>query len=368
MRQGRHHAGRTCGFVLAAALSGAALRADIRATTTIRCYVKDVPTPCTGPLREGGVVAGSNADGTFLEAMIDAAQTLNAIKNAVQAVIAQNFPAAAQELKKAYDEAVELQQSGADKTSVQKAYVRLDQAAPYTRVTLTFDASSDDDPFRDLRVAAPRVRYTLPGNGTGDDGGPVPTMGATLDAVVIEQIQGGRGSRSGRAVVTLYPKRMPQGAFYPVLFSTKETDCSICLGILHDIEVSTYKTCAQVLILGTYCETKGREFYANVDVSNWGRSVVVDSYNKMQQDVAREVQAGRRDEAIKRLHDFKAETGEMNARLRSAPVEERLYAVDQLEDAVAGAFEGPDQAKRQNELSKSTSAQAVDGRRAGAKK
>src|SRR6185436_4556086 len=79
---------------------------------------------------------------------------------------------------------------------------------------------------------------------------------------------GGRGSRSGRAVVTLYPKRMPQGAFYPVLFSTKETDCSICLGILHDIEVSTYKTCAQVLIPGTYCETKGREFYANVDEIN----------------------------------------------------------------------------------------------------
>ncbi len=40
----------------------------------------------------------------------------------------------------------------------------------------------------------------------------------------------------------------------------------------------------------------GREedFYASVDVAAWTRSVLVDGYNKMQEEVAREVKAGRR--------------------------------------------------------------------------
>jgi Ca-activated chloride channel family protein len=111
-----------------------------------------------------------------------------------------------------------------------------------------------------------------------------------------------------------------------------------------------------------------KQFYANVDVSNWERSVGVDSYNKMQEEVARDVKAGRRDEALQRLREFKNETGEMNAYLQSPEVTMHLFNADKLEADVSGAFEGADQEKRQNELSKSTSAQALDARRAGAKK
>jgi Ca-activated chloride channel family protein len=116
------------------------------------------------------------------------------------------------------------------------------------------------------------------------------------------------------------------------------------------------------------CVQGADEFYRGVDVSAWGRSVVVDAYNKMQAEVAREVKEGRRDEALRRVREFKDATAPMNAKLKSAPVAAQLESADRLEADVVGAFEGEGQEARQNELSKGFSAQAVDGRRAGSKK
>lgn len=116
------------------------------------------------------------------------------------------------------------------------------------------------------------------------------------------------------------------------------------------------------------CVRGEEEFYSKVDVGAWSRSVVVDAYNKMQEEVAREVKAGRRDQALQRLRVFKDETEAMNGHLKSAPVAAQLDSADKLEAQVAGAFEGVGQEQRQNELSKSTSAAAVDARRAGSKK
>jgi Ca-activated chloride channel homolog len=116
------------------------------------------------------------------------------------------------------------------------------------------------------------------------------------------------------------------------------------------------------------CVQSEDQFYSSVDVPAWSRSVVVDAYNKMQDEVAREVQAGRRDAAQGVITRYKAETAAMNARLQSPPVAAQLHAADTLEGQVADAFQGADQKERQNELSKSTSAQALDARRAGSKK
>ena len=109
-------------------------------------------------------------------------------------------------------------------------------------------------------------------------------------------------------------------------------------------------------------------FYAAVDAPAWSRSVIVDGYNKMQEEVARAVKAGRRDEALQHLKQFKDETAAMNARVQSAPVAKQLESADALADQVSAAFRGPGQEARQNELSKSAGAMAVDSRRAGAKK
>jgi len=116
------------------------------------------------------------------------------------------------------------------------------------------------------------------------------------------------------------------------------------------------------------CVARADDFFARVDGPTWTRSVVVESYNKLQDDVAREVKAGRRDEALQRLRQFKEETERMNARVQSPAVSAQLQAIAPLERDVAAAFEGADQAAKQNYLSKEKSAAAFDARRAGAKK
>src|SRR5439155_25443736 len=106
----------------------------------------------------------------------------------------------------------------------------------------------------------------------------------------------------------------------------------------------------------------------SVDVPSWTRSVVVDAYNRMQQEVAREVKAGRKDAAEKAIRTFRDDTEEANQRLQSAEVGQRLQSLGELSADVAAAFEGADQAARQNELSKAKGAEALDQRRVGSKK
>jgi Ca-activated chloride channel family protein len=110
------------------------------------------------------------------------------------------------------------------------------------------------------------------------------------------------------------------------------------------------------------------DFYAQVDVPSWTRSVVVEGFNKMQEEVAREVKAGRRDAAIAKVKEFRAETESLNARLQSPDVQQKLDSLGKLESDVVAVFTGDDQATRQNELSKGQSAAALDERRAGAKR
>jgi len=116
------------------------------------------------------------------------------------------------------------------------------------------------------------------------------------------------------------------------------------------------------------CVESEDQFYASLDVPSWTRSVLVDGYNKMQETVAREVKAGRRDEALEAVRQFRAETSLLNDHVQSAPVGERLRGLGELEDDVNALFVGPEQAERQNFLSKSMGLGAVDARRAGSKK
>ncbi len=116
------------------------------------------------------------------------------------------------------------------------------------------------------------------------------------------------------------------------------------------------------------CVRGERDFFAGVDVPAWGRSVVVEGYNEVQDKVAREVKGGRRDAALGVLRRFKDETAAYNAQLRSPAVAAQLEAADRLEADVSAAFEGRNQASKQNELSKEKAAAAVDARRAGSKR
>jgi len=115
------------------------------------------------------------------------------------------------------------------------------------------------------------------------------------------------------------------------------------------------------------CVAAEDDFYARIDPSTLALSVVVDDYNKMQAEVAQEVKAGRRDAALGRLKKFKDEAGSLNVRMQAPAVAAQLGAADRLEADVAKAFEGENQAAKQNALSKEKSADATDARRVGAK-
>jgi Ca-activated chloride channel family protein len=109
------------------------------------------------------------------------------------------------------------------------------------------------------------------------------------------------------------------------------------------------------------------DFFARVDKSAWADGVLVEAYNEMQAAVAREVKAGNRQKALDRIQAYRAEVGSMNDALKVPAATAKLEESHDLERDVAGAFVGPDQPARQNALSKSKGAQAIDGRRLGSK-
>ena len=115
------------------------------------------------------------------------------------------------------------------------------------------------------------------------------------------------------------------------------------------------------------CVAAEKDFLAQVDVPAWERAVSVDSFNKMQDEVARQVKGGNRDAARAAVTRFRTETGALNAELKSPVVQQKLDALGDLEGRVDDAFRGADQKAKQNTLSKTHSAAAYDARRAGAK-
>jgi hypothetical protein len=115
------------------------------------------------------------------------------------------------------------------------------------------------------------------------------------------------------------------------------------------------------------CVASADDFFASVDVPAWERSVMVEGFNKMQDEVAREVKAGRRDAAHMLMRQFRSDTQAMNARLKSPAVAQKLEAIGELESRVTDAFEGDDQRAKQNALSKGSAAAAYDARRPGSK-
>jgi Ca-activated chloride channel family protein len=133
-------------------------------------------------------------------------------------------------------------------------------------------------------------------------------------------------------------------------------------------EGDTPQTLALSTIPRVACVKGEEEFYSRIDEPAWSRAVLVDGYNQMQDKVAREVKDGKRDAALETLRSFRKETAAANARVKSAPVQAQLESLDKLEAEVAASFEGPDQVGRQNAFSKMRGAQALDQRRAGAKK
>ena len=115
------------------------------------------------------------------------------------------------------------------------------------------------------------------------------------------------------------------------------------------------------------CVSTEKDFLAHVDVPTWERAVSVESYNKMQDEVARRVKDGNQAAARDAVKKFRTETDALNAQFKSPAVQQKLDALADLEARVDDAFHGADQKGKQNTLSKANSAASYDARRAGAK-
>ena len=107
---------------------------------------------------------------------------------------------------------------------------------------------------------------------------------------------------------------------------------------------------------------------ASIDKKVWEDSVVENDYSVLQEEVARAVKEGRRDQAVNVIQSYRAKKSEMNAQIQSPTVSQNLAELEALEDEVEEAFTGADQAQKQNRLSKERQAKSWNGRRAGSKK
>ncbi len=107
------------------------------------------------------------------------------------------------------------------------------------------------------------------------------------------------------------------------------------------------------------------EYLEGIDKDAWAQSVVTEEYNRLRQEVSRDVQAGKKGEAQKKIDSYRSSVSADNAYVGSAAVEDNLKELDDLDAELEEAFQGGtvEQERKRNTLSKSQSAGAWKARR-----
>jgi Ca-activated chloride channel family protein len=113
------------------------------------------------------------------------------------------------------------------------------------------------------------------------------------------------------------------------------------------------------------CVEDERDFYAGIDADAWSDSVTVDDYNSLRQRVARMVREGRSQPAMDMISEYEESKRKMNVHVQSPLVTQQLESLDELSSEVSAAAPSP---AMRGALGKKLSADAIDGRRIGAKK
>ena len=108
-----------------------------------------------------------------------------------------------------------------------------------------------------------------------------------------------------------------------------------------------------------------RRYYTDIDKETWERSVVTEEWNETRQKASKAVAAGRKDEAISIVRDYRNKNAAANAEVGSAAVTSNLDEAAAFEDEIEESFSGADQAEKQNTLSKGVSSEAYKARRVG---
>jgi Ca-activated chloride channel family protein len=89
------------------------------------------------------------------------------------------------------------------------------------------------------------------------------------------------------------------------------------------------------------CVTDQVEAYSSMDKDTWEKKVLQEDYNKLREDVARDIGAGRKEEAMARIREYAGQQATVNAVVGSEKVQSNLdNEVDDLRAMVTETFSG----------------------------
>ncbi len=116
------------------------------------------------------------------------------------------------------------------------------------------------------------------------------------------------------------------------------------------------------------CVSDEHQYHESFDKETWARGAAEEDYGRLQERVAKFVQTGRREDALREIGSYRVHNEQLNLRMKRKEMQEKLEHLSRLRIEVEDAFQGADQAEKQNLLSKSNQAAGRDGRRAGSKR
>jgi Ca-activated chloride channel family protein len=114
------------------------------------------------------------------------------------------------------------------------------------------------------------------------------------------------------------------------------------------------------------CVKDRREVYSSIDKARWTQKVLQEDFNKLKQEIARDIKTGEKEKALKRIDQYHKEQKEINAVVDSREVDKNLGKdLEELRDVVKDSFLGAPAAvqEKQKLNSKSLQYEGYSGRR-----
>ena len=114
------------------------------------------------------------------------------------------------------------------------------------------------------------------------------------------------------------------------------------------------------------CIKDRQEVYSSIDKAGWTRKVLQEDFNKLKQEIARDIKTGEKESALKRIDKYHKEQEEINAVVDSREVDKNLKKdLERLRGVVEDSFQGAPAAVQQKQKlnSKSLQYEGYSGRR-----
>ncbi|MGD9175158.1 MAG: VWA domain-containing protein [Desulfobacterales bacterium] len=114
------------------------------------------------------------------------------------------------------------------------------------------------------------------------------------------------------------------------------------------------------------CVENKKEVQASIDKASWAEKVIQEDYNRLKQEVAADIKAGKKQTAFKRIHRYYREQESINAAVGSAEVRQNLDRdLKDLQQQVEDTFTGEPSAvsRKQKTRSKALQYEGYKGRR-----